>query len=47
MLRKVSLDLCDASEGEFDIPDVSYKWLSLYFIIQAESEVKNSDVVHI
>ena len=25
LLRKVSLDLCDASEGDFDIPDVSWK----------------------
>ena len=41
MLRKVSLDLCDASEGEFDIPNVSYKWRPLYIIIQVESEVKN------
>ena len=27
MLRKVSLDLCDASEGDFDLPNVSHKKL--------------------
>lgn len=25
MLRLVSLDLCDASDGDFEIPDVSYR----------------------
>ena len=29
MLRKISLDVCDASEGDFDIPDVSYKMTTL------------------
>ncbi|XP_024190256.1 BTB/POZ domain-containing protein FBL11-like [Rosa chinensis] len=28
LLRKVSLDLCDASEGEFDIPD----YADIYFL---------------
>lgn len=25
MLRKISLDLCDARDGDYDIPDVSCK----------------------
>lgn len=30
MLRLVSLDLCDASDGDFEIPDVSYR-RAIYF----------------
>lgn len=39
MLRKVSLDLCDAKDGDFDIPEVSYKTY-LMILVRMKSTLK-------
>ncbi|XP_024188680.1 BTB/POZ domain-containing protein FBL11 isoform X2 [Rosa chinensis] len=45
LLRKVSLDLCDASEGEFDIPDYADRYfLSTVKIARCKSQRYGLDV---
>ncbi len=47
MLRKVSLDVCDASEGDFDIPDVSYR-MTIPVVYTLTNQLKwRTSLVHI
>lgn len=45
MLRLVSLDLCDASDGDFEIPDVSYR--RAIFFKKKDSQLLSGSVTEV